>query len=50
METSILAFNYVRKKGLDTMDYFLGNKPVGKTNESKVDLSEIVRDLDELLI
>jgi len=34
----------------NTMDYFLGEKPVGKTNESKVDLSEIVRDLDELLI
>ena len=34
----------------DTMDYFLGDKPVGATNESKVDLSEIVRDVDELLI
>ena len=34
----------------DTMDYFLGKKPVGKTNESKVDLSEIVREVDELLI
>jgi len=34
----------------DTMDYFLGDKPVGATNESKVDLSEIVRDVDELVI
>lgn len=34
----------------DTTDYFLGNKPVGVTNESKVDLSEIVRDVDELVI
>lgn len=34
----------------NTMDYFLGDKPVGITNESKVDLSEIVRDVDELVI
>jgi type III restriction enzyme len=34
----------------DTTDYFLGDKPVGATNESKVDLSEIVRDVDELVI
>jgi type III restriction enzyme len=34
----------------DTIDYFLGDKPVGATNESKVDLSEIVRDVDELVI
>jgi type III restriction enzyme len=34
----------------DTMNYFLGEKPVGITNESKVDLSEIVRDVDELVI
>ncbi len=34
----------------NTMDYFLGKKPVGPTNESKVDLSEIVRDVDELII
>ncbi len=34
----------------DTMDYFLGRKPVGKTNESKVDLGKIVRDLDELIV
>lgn len=32
------------------MNYFLGEKPVGITNESKVDLSEIVRDVDELVI
>ncbi len=34
----------------NTTDYFLGDKPVGATNESKVDLSEIVREVDELVI
>lgn len=34
----------------DTMDYFLGPKPVGKTNDSSVDLGVIVRDIDELLV
>lgn len=34
----------------DMADYFLGKKPVGATNESKVDLSEIVRNVDELVI
>jgi len=34
----------------DTSDYFLGEKPVGTTNESKLDLSDIVRDIDELVI
>lgn len=34
----------------DTTDYFLGSKPVTKTNESRVDLGEIVRDIDELMI
>ena len=34
----------------DTSDYFLGNKPVGATNESKIDVSEIVRTIDELVI
>ena len=34
----------------DLSDYFLGNKPVAKTNESQVDLGEIVRDIDELMI
>lgn len=34
----------------DTADYFLGTKPVGATNESKIDLSEIVRNVDELVI
>ncbi|MCF7896643.1 DEAD/DEAH box helicase family protein [Candidatus Gracilibacteria bacterium] len=34
----------------DTSDYFLGNKVVGKTNDSKVDLGEIVRDVDELMV
>jgi len=34
----------------DTSDYFLGNKVVGKTNNSKIDLGEIVRDVDELMV
>jgi type III restriction enzyme len=34
----------------NTADYFLGKKPVGATNESKIDLSEIVRSVDELAI
>ncbi len=34
----------------NTMDYFLGDKPVVKTSDSKVNLSEIVRDLDELMV
>lgn len=35
---------------IDTMDYFLGAKPVSSTNENKVDLGLIVRDIDELMI
>jgi DNA or RNA helicases of superfamily II len=31
-------------------DYFLGKRPVGKTNDSKVDLSVIVRETDELIV
>jgi type III restriction enzyme len=34
----------------DTTDYFLGKKPVGATNESKVDVAMIVRDIDELVV
>jgi type III restriction enzyme len=34
----------------DTTDYFLGRKPVGATNESKVDVAMIVRDIDELVV
>lgn len=34
----------------DTSDYFLGNKPVTKTNDSRVDLGGIVRDVDELIV
>ena len=37
-------------KDEDTSEYFIGNKVVGKTNDSKVDLGEIVRDVDELMI
>lgn len=31
-------------------DYFLGNRPVGKTTDSKVDLGVIVREIDELVV
>jgi len=34
----------------NTENYFLGKKPVGKTNDSKVDLGAIVRDIDELVV
>lgn len=34
----------------DTASYFLGSKPVGKTNESKLDLGDIVRNVDELVV
>jgi type III restriction enzyme len=34
----------------DLEDYFLGTRPVGKTNESKVDLGIIVREVEELIV
>jgi len=34
----------------DLSDYFLGNKPTGATTDSKIDLGDIVRDIDELVI
>jgi len=34
----------------DTMEYYLGKKPVGATTDSKVDLGMIVRDIDELIV
>lgn len=34
----------------NSKDYFLGKKPTGATNESKVDLGFIVRDIGELMI
>lgn len=34
----------------DLRDYFLGDRPVAKTTESKVDLGVIVRDIDELVV
>lgn len=34
----------------DTSAYFLGHKPVTKTNDSTVDLGMIVRDIDELIV
>ena len=37
-------------KDKDTRDYFLGAKPTGKTTDSKVELHQIVRDIDELMV
>ena len=34
----------------DLTDYFLGAKPVSKTNESLIELSNVVRDIDEIVI
>lgn len=34
----------------DTANYFLGTKPSGATNESKLDLGDIVRNIDELAV
>lgn len=34
----------------DATDYFLGKRPTGKTNDSKTDLGEIVREVDELVV
>ena len=34
----------------NTMDYFLGPRPTGKTNDSNVDLGVIVRDIEELMV
>ena len=34
----------------DLMDYFLGKRPTGKTADSKVDLGDIVREIDELVV
>jgi type III restriction enzyme len=34
----------------NTMDYFLGKRPVGATTDSKVDLGMIVRDVEELVV
>ncbi len=31
-------------------DYFLGKRPAGKTNDSKVDLGVIIREIDELIV
>lgn len=34
----------------DTSEYFLGDKPVTKTNEGTVDLGMVIRDIDELIV
>ena len=34
----------------NTMDYFLGKRPTGKTTDSKIDLGMIVRDIEELMV
>lgn len=34
----------------DLMDYFLGKRPTGETTDSSVDLGDIVREIDELVV
>jgi type III restriction enzyme len=34
----------------NSMDYFFGPKPVGATNDSKTDLGQIVREIDEIVV
>ena len=34
----------------DSKNYYLGKKPTGATTDSKVDLGDIVRDIDELMV
>ena len=34
----------------NSMDYFFGKKPTGATTDSKVDLGDIVRDINELMV
>lgn len=34
----------------DLSDYFLGDKPVAKTNQSMIDLGNIIRDIDEIMV
>lgn len=34
----------------DTRDFFLGTRPTGATNDSKIDLGVIVREIDELMV
>ena len=34
----------------DTKEYFLGKRPTGATTDSKLDLGDIVRDIDELMV
>jgi len=34
----------------DTTDYFLGRRPTGKTNESRLDLGRIVREVPDLIV
>ncbi len=34
----------------DTTDYFLGERPVARTSDSKINLNDIVRNVDELIV
>ncbi len=34
----------------DSSEYFLGDKPVTKTNEGTIDLGMVIRDIDELIV
>ncbi len=44
------SINEASADDVDVSNYFMGSKVTGKTNDSKVDLGEIVRDIDELMI
>ena len=48
----VYASNYVEPsfEDDDLTDYFLGRRPTGKTTDSKVDLGDIVREIDELVV
>ncbi len=35
---------------VNTMNYFLGPRPTGKTNDAQVDLSRIIRDVPDLIV
>ena len=32
------------------MDYFLGKRPIGKTTDSKIDLRDVIGDIEELVV
>ncbi len=47
------VFENVKEPSFDddnTMDYFLGKKPTGKTTDSKTDLGKIIREVPDLVV